>query len=80
MKTYSINGTYGKEDPTPCTIFVAEVETGGRWYAVEDSKNVGFTYEQLDEGVNTELVIEVDYFHAGALITSEGELIHQIEL
>ncbi len=73
MKTYEISGTYGSQ-LTPCTVLVAENRDGSKWYCVEDSKNVNKTWEDLEEGVDVEMVQDADCFTAGKNIFTLEEL------
>jgi len=68
-----LNGTYGG-DKTPCTVFYYE-----GWYCVEDSKNVNFTHEVLEDGVDVELVEDADCFTWSSDIGSLEELAEAVE-
>lgn len=58
---YEINGTYGSQQ-TPCTVFVYENRNGSKWYCAEDSVNVNCTYDDIEEGVDIELLCDDDMF------------------
>jgi hypothetical protein len=73
MITKTVSGTYGGSK-TPCQVFVASDRNGLNWYAVEDSQNVNATYEDLDDGVNVELLSDVDTFTWSDGIDSEETL------
>ena len=67
-----ISGTYGSQY-TPCKVICCDV-TG--WYAVEGSVNVnqapaGYTFEQ---GVNVELIADVDTMTAGSPVCTVDDL------
>ena len=62
MKINTIRGTYGSE-LTPCDIYTKE-SRGGTWYCVDGSKNVNFTYDELQNGVDVECLNDVDTFTA----------------
>lgn len=72
MKLYEVNGYYGS-GKTPCTVFVAENRDGSKWYVCEGSQNVNKTYDDIDNGVNVELLRDVDIF-TGSFINSLDEL------
>ncbi len=69
---YSINATYGSHK-TPCTLFVKPTR-GGFWYAVENSSNVNFTYDEITEGCDIEELRDSDFFTWPDGISSEEEL------
>lgn len=77
-KTRTVNGTYGS-GKTPCEVYVYENRDGSRWYAVEDSKNVNCTFDEIEEGVNVEELNDFDYFYAGDEIMSEEDLETEVE-
>jgi len=68
-----LNGTYGSNE-TPCTVFYYE-----GWYCVEDSVNVNRTYEDLEDGVNVEMVQDYDCFTNCEPILSLTELVEAVE-
>jgi hypothetical protein len=72
MNTKTVSGTYGGSK-TPCQVFVAS-RHGLNWYAVEDSQNVNATYEDLEDGVDVELLSDVDTFTWPDGIDSEETL------
>lgn len=59
-KPYTIRATYGSGH-TPCDLFVYP-DRGGYWYAVEDSRNVNFTYTEPTEGCDIEELPDADTF------------------
>jgi hypothetical protein len=70
-----INGTYGSFY-IPCTILVYEDKMkGGSWYVVKGSKNVNFTYQELQHGINVELIEDIDYLTSDNEIETIDELI-----
>lgn len=73
MKLYSVEGTYGRSK-TPSTIFVAEEYNGGKWYVAEDSVNVNYTYNEIEEGVDIEELSDSDAFTASKPICSLNDL------
>jgi len=77
MKLFEVEGTYGRSK-TPCTVFVAEIKygrnQGAKWYVAEDSVNVNYTYDEIQEGVDIEELSDDDMFTAGKPITSLEEL------
>jgi hypothetical protein len=72
-KTYELDGTYGSNE-TECIVFVVELHTGLKWYCVENSCNVNATYDDLENGVNVEMVEDVDCF-----TTNPVESLEQLE-
>jgi hypothetical protein len=72
-----VSGTYGS-GKTPCTVFVVETYKGGAWYCVEDSKNVNYTYDEIDDGVDVEELSDVDFFTAGKGVETLDELFNQV--
>ena len=68
-----LTGTYGSNE-TPCNVFYYK-----GWYCVEDSVNVNFTHEVLEDGVNVELVEDSDCFTWSSNIQSLEELINAVE-
>jgi hypothetical protein len=73
MMTKTISGTYGRSE-TPCQVYVARDRDGLNWYAVEDSCNVNATYDDLEDGVDVELLSDVDTFTWPDGIDSEETL------
>ena len=55
-----VEGTYGGSK-TESTIYTYE-ERGGTWYVADGSKNVNFTYDPVEEGVDIEELSDVDVF------------------
>ena len=78
MKTNTITGTYGS-GRTPCNIFTAETRSGETWYVDEGSSNVNLTYQTLEDGVDIEMVDDIDTFTWSDGINSEDELEAAIE-
>lgn len=73
MKTNTIDGTYGSHE-TPTTVYTMTTGQGVTWYVCHDSLNVNATLETLDDGVDVELVSDVDCITPQDPITSESEL------
>ena len=74
-----INGTYGSSH-TPCTVLVyRDDRQQGYWYCIEGSKNVNYTYDYLEAGVNVELIDDVDTFTSDSEIETIDELIAAVE-
>ena len=76
--TNTVSGFYGGSN-TPCDVFVAYCSSGLTWYAVEDSCNVNATYEPVEDGVNMELLNDVDCFTWSSGIDSEETLEEAVE-
>ena len=77
MTTKTVKGYYGSNN-TPCNVFVCSGRAGN-WYCVEDSVNVNLTPDEIEPGVNVELVDDIDMFTAGSPINSEEELLTEVE-
>jgi hypothetical protein len=75
--TDTVSGFYGSD--TACNVFIAHCSYGLTWYAVEDSQNVNATYETLEDGVNVELLTDVDTFTWAGGIDSEETLEEAVE-
>jgi len=73
MKTKTINGTYGSEERAT-EVYTLTKRNGVTWYCCHDSVNVNATLEDLEDGVNVELVSDVDCCTAQEPIRSEEEL------
>ena len=69
----TIKGYYGS-DNTPCLIF-----TYKGWYVIEDSVNVNRTFEELQLGVDVEMLDDYDCMTASEPITTEEDLIALVE-
>lgn len=69
----TFNGFYGS-DATPCKVFTYTQRNGLTWYCVEDSRNVSATYENINDGVNVELLTDSDFFTWSSEIQTEEEL------
>ena len=54
-----ITGTYGSNE-TETEIYTYQDDDGLNWYVCHDSKNINATYEEIKEGVNIELLSDVD--------------------
>ena len=72
MRLYFVTGTYGS-GKTPCFVYVAENRDGSKWYVVEGSQNVNLTFDEIEDGVNVEVLQDVDCF-TGIVINSLEEL------
>ena len=72
MRTYEVNGFYGS-GRTPDTIYVCETRYG-RWYCADDSRNVMFTYDDIEDGVWIEELSDNDSFNWSSGICSQDEL------
>lgn len=77
MTTSTIDGIYGS-NATPCNVLTAET-INGTWYCIEGSCNVNFTFEEVESGVNVEMLTDEDYFSYNEGICTESELIEAIE-
>tara|TARA_R110000851_G_scaffold275824_1_gene428549 strand:- start:12068 stop:12334 length:267 start_codon:yes stop_codon:yes gene_type:complete len=81
MNTETITGFYGKDNQKECDVFVCHDidDCGGKWYAIEDSKNINYTLLPLSDGVNLERVIDEYTMYADDSIMNEGQLVEEIE-
>lgn len=73
MKTYSLPCVYGSQN-TPDTVHVLEQHNGLKWYAVDDSVNVSATYDDIESGVDVEMLRDVDAFTWSDRINSLEDL------
>lgn len=73
MNTNTVSGTYGSQK-TPCLVFTLLSSFGGTWYCVEGSKNVNYTYEDVDNGVDVEAIYDTDACTSQHPIESEEDL------
>lgn len=64
MELQEINGTYGS-GKCKATIYTATLNNGATWYAVEGSTGVNKTFDEVEEGINVELLNDVDFFTNG---------------
>ena len=78
MGKFEIEGTYGSA-LTPCTVFVYEKSNGSKWYCVEDSCNVNLTYDDIEDGVDVEVLTDVNCFTWKRRIRTLNELENAIE-
>jgi len=76
--TRTVQGYYGMSH-NPCDVICFDVGDGRTWYAVEGSQNVNCTYDEVDLGVNIELLDDVDAFTWTSPIDSEEELEEAVE-
>ena len=60
MKTTTIKGCYGSLR-APCTVLCAYGERG-TWYVVKGSVNVNLTLDTVEDGVDVELLTDIDMF------------------
>jgi hypothetical protein len=72
VATYEVEGFYGTRNRG--TIFVAETSNGGKWYCVEGSCNVNFTYDAIQRGTNVESLRDSDTMSSTSGIDSLDEL------
>lgn len=75
---YEIQGTYGSYN-TPCTVFVYE-RLMEKWYCVEGGNNINMTYEDLPDGIDVELVGDLDCIMLSEPINSLEELEIAVEV
>jgi len=72
-----ITGFYGSQN-TPCTVFAYTLFSGLTWYCVEGSVNVNATYSDIANGVDVELIDDVDMFTASTPIESIEQLENEV--
>lgn len=77
-RTYEITGTYGSRK-TPTTIYCYTDRTGATWYACEGSRNVNATYQEVEEGVDIEILADHDTMTVGNPIESCDDLEREVE-
>jgi hypothetical protein len=68
-----VQGYYGSQN-TACTIFVYK-----GWYCVEGSKNVNYTNDKIELGLNVEELNDSDSFTWSEEINSLDELIEAVD-
>ncbi len=61
MQFKEVNGTYGS-NKTKTAIYTATNSNGATWYAVEGSKGVNRTYDEIEEGTDVEGLKDFDFF------------------
>lgn len=76
--TYTVRGTYGTGNPclVICYLLPESLNTA---YAVEGSRNISFTHEEVNEGVNVEVVGDYDYITSSIPIETEWELMEEVD-
>jgi len=77
MQATTVKGYYGSQR-TPCKVYCAYGERG-TWYVVHGSVNVNLTPDPIEDGVNVELLTDIDMFTWPDGVYSEGGLIKAIE-
>lgn len=60
-KFFTVSGYYGSGH-TLTDVFCASDRRGLTWYVAEGGQTVNATYDELTEGVNIELLTDVDCF------------------
>lgn len=73
MAQFEISGFYGSRN-IPCTVLVYEKRNGSKWYCVEGSDIVNSTYDPIEDGVDIELLNDVDCFIWGTDINTPYQL------
>lgn len=71
--TFSVKGSYGYGEQTPCTVFVYETNFG-KWYVVEGSRNINLTQDEVEDGIDVEDLTDLDVVTAAKGIESTEEL------
>lgn len=62
MKSYTVSGFYGcNKEQNKADVFVYEIN-GLHWYCIDGSQNVNATYNPIEEGVDVEILEDVDTF------------------
>lgn len=72
MKTKTVNGYYGARQ-TPRNVFVC-YDSNYSWYVVEGGTVVNCTTDEIEDGVDVELLYDVDCFTWNKPVESEEEL------
>ena len=75
--TYTVRGTYGTGNP--CLVICYLLPSLNTAYAVDGSNNISFTHEEIDEGVNVEVVGDYDYITSSIPIETEWELMEEVD-
>lgn len=68
-----VSGTYGSAY-TPCEVFVYK-----NWYCVEGSRNVNYTLDDIELGVDVEVLNDLDYFYAAKEIDDIDDLVKAVD-
>lgn len=79
MRTFTFACLYGTGSRD---VAYAAVARSGFWYAIDGSRNVNFTYADLDDmprPIDVETLPDSDFFTASRPITSESDLLREIE-
>jgi hypothetical protein len=76
--TFTVRGTYGTNNPCQviCYLLPYSYTTA---YVVEGSKNICFTNEEVNEGVNVETITDYDYITANFPVEDEWSLIEEVD-
>ncbi|MFW6008828.1 MAG: hypothetical protein ACOCP8_06145 [archaeon] len=69
----TIKGYYGKSY-NPCTIFYYN-----GWYVIENSKNINYTNDIVENGINVETLSDIDFFESEKEIEDLDSLIEEVE-
>ena len=70
---YVVDGTYGSQQ-TPTEFYVKELSDGGKWYVARDSKNINFTYDSINDGVDIETLSDTDTITSSTPIQYANDL------
>lgn len=62
MNLNTITGFYGSQH-TETTIYTATDRRGGTHYVCEGSKNVNYTFDEVEDGVDIEELNDDDFFY-----------------
>ncbi len=76
--TYTVKGNYGTGNP--CLVVCYQLPNSYTTaYAVEGSKNICFTHEEINEGVNVETITDYDYITANFPVEDEWSLREEVD-
>ena len=75
-----INCTYGHLEPNHSTCYVATLNNGVTAYCLDDSVNVNFTCDEVEEGVHVENLQDVDCSTSNESVDSRTRFIHNVQL
>lgn len=78
INTFTVRGTYGTNNP--CLVICYQIPyLMSTAYAVEGSRNINFTQEEINEGVNVEDVADYDFITSSKPIEDEWELMEEVD-
>ena len=74
--TKVVDGFYGTGSRSE--IFIYQTRRGN-WYCVKGSQNVNLTYDEIESGVNVQVLSDVDCFTASKEIKNINQLVKAVD-